>query len=91
MFPLALLAACGRGAPRAARVQSTAGSTSIADSTVVSQPGAPQPGEWTLPGRDCANTRYSPLAQITPQNVRNLRVAWTFSTGIPRGHKVSRW
>jgi PQQ-dependent dehydrogenase (methanol/ethanol family) len=42
-------------------------------------------GEWTLPGRDPQGTRYSPLTQITAQNVKNLRVAWTFSTGTVRG------
>jgi lanthanide-dependent methanol dehydrogenase len=51
------------------------------------QPGAAKPGEWTLPGRDYANTRYSPLGQITAENAKNLQVAWTFSTGINRGHE----
>jgi PQQ-dependent dehydrogenase (methanol/ethanol family) len=56
-----------------------------ADTTA--QPGAVSPGEWTLPGRDWANTRYSPLNQITAENAKNLRVAWTFSTGVNRGHE----
>jgi PQQ-dependent dehydrogenase (methanol/ethanol family) len=85
VLSLLLLGACGGDGPRAARAQSAAAPVA-ADSTVT-QPGAPKPGEWTLPGRDYANTRYSPLAQITAQNARNLRVAWTFSTGIPRGHE----
>ena len=46
---------------------------------------APAPGDWPLPGRDAQGTRYSPLAQITPDNVKNLKVAWTFSTGFARG------
>src|SRR5689334_9886929 len=29
--------------------------------------------------------RYSPLTQITPKNVAQLRVAWTFRTGDRRG------
>ncbi|HEX5439127.1 MAG TPA: methanol/ethanol family PQQ-dependent dehydrogenase [Gemmatimonadaceae bacterium] len=45
------------------------------------------PGDWTLPGRDYASSRYSPLDQITPQNVKSLHVAWTFSTGVPDGHE----
>jgi alcohol dehydrogenase (cytochrome c) len=44
-------------------------------------------GDWALPGRDYGQTRYSPLDQITTQNVGGLKVAWTFSTGIPRGHE----
>ncbi|QJE71970.1 methanol/ethanol family PQQ-dependent dehydrogenase [Aerophototrophica crusticola] len=31
--------------------------------------------------------RYSPLDQITKQNVKDMRVAWTFSTGVLRGHE----
>jgi lanthanide-dependent methanol dehydrogenase len=56
-------------------------------SRAFSQPGAPKPGEWTLPGRDFAGTRFSPLDQITTENARNLKVAWTFSTGVLHGHE----
>ena len=44
-------------------------------------------GEWTLPAGDYANTRYSPLSQITTENVKNLKVVGTMATGIPRGHE----
>jgi lanthanide-dependent methanol dehydrogenase len=44
-------------------------------------------GEWRLPNGDLANTRYSPLAQITPANVANLKVTATLSTGVPHGHE----
>ena len=44
-------------------------------------------GEWTLPAGDYANTRYSPLSQINTQNVKNLHVVGTMSTGIPHGHE----
>ncbi len=33
------------------------------------------------------NQRYSALDQITAQNVGKLQVAWTFSTGVLRGHE----
>ena len=33
------------------------------------------------------NSRYSNLAQITPANAKDLHVAWTFSTGVLRGHE----
>lgn len=49
---------------------------------------APLPnGEWTQPNGDDANTRYSPLAQITPANVANLKVKTSLTTGIPHGHE----
>src|SRR6185436_18481494 len=33
-------------------------------------------GEWRSSGGDSAYTRYSPLAQITRDNVKNLKVLW---------------
>jgi PQQ-dependent dehydrogenase (methanol/ethanol family) len=47
----------------------------------------PAPGDWQLPGRDHALTRYSPLDQITTTNVGSLRPVWTFSTGALRAHE----
>jgi quinoprotein glucose dehydrogenase len=43
------------------------------------QAGAPD-GEWPTYGGDLANTRYSPLDQITAANFKNLEVAWRFKT-----------
>ncbi|MBN1239391.1 MAG: PQQ-dependent dehydrogenase, methanol/ethanol family [Gammaproteobacteria bacterium] len=45
------------------------------------------PGEVWLPTGDFANSRYSELDQITTENVANLQVETTWSTGIPRGHE----
>jgi PQQ-dependent dehydrogenase (methanol/ethanol family) len=44
-------------------------------------------GEWTMPARDYASTRFSSLAQITPANATRLRPVWTFSTGVLAGHQ----
>ncbi len=44
-------------------------------------------GEWTLPSGDHANTRFTPLAQITADNVKDLKVTSTMSTGVPHGHE----
>jgi lanthanide-dependent methanol dehydrogenase len=43
--------------------------------------------QWVMPGKDYSQTRFSKLTQITPANVKNLRPAWTFSTGTLRGHE----
>jgi PQQ-dependent dehydrogenase (methanol/ethanol family) len=43
--------------------------------------------QWVMPGKDYSQTRFSTLSQITPTNVKNLRPAWTFSTGTLRGHE----
>lgn len=45
------------------------------------------PAQMALPTMDYANTRYSQLDQINRDNVADLRVAWTFSTGVLRGHE----
>ena len=42
---------------------------------------------WAQPAKDYANTRFSTLNQINTGNVGKLQVAWTFSTGVLRGHE----
>jgi lanthanide-dependent methanol dehydrogenase len=45
------------------------------------------PKDWVMPTGDYANHRYSTLKQINASNVGKLQVAWTFSTGVLRGHE----
>src|SRR6266850_2150271 len=45
------------------------------------------PKDWVMPTGNYANQRYSALKQITADNVGKLQVAWTFSTGVLRGHE----
>ena len=45
------------------------------------------PKDWVMPTGDYANHRFSKLKQINAQNVKQLKVAWTFSTGVLRGHE----
>ncbi|MCB2053519.1 MAG: PQQ-binding-like beta-propeller repeat protein, partial [Geminicoccaceae bacterium] len=47
------------------------------------------PAYWAIQTGDYANTRYSELDQINRDNVGDLRVAWSFSTGVLRGHEGS--
>ncbi len=61
--------------------------TIVANSTAApAQNEGGQPNEdWRDYGRTQFGQRYSPLAQITPANVRDLKVAWSFQTGdLPR-------
>ena len=45
---------------------------------------APDTGaNWPMPGRDSGGTRYSPLTQITPANVNQMRVAWVYHMKPP--------
>src|SRR5919202_6245772 len=45
------------------------------------------PDQWWAYGRDAFGSRYSPLAQITKDNVSRLTVAWTYRTGEEAAHK----
>ncbi len=44
---------------------------------------------WAMQAGDMYNQRYSKLNQITTANVGKMQVAWTFSTGVLRGHEGS--
>jgi lanthanide-dependent methanol dehydrogenase len=45
------------------------------------------PNSWVMPNGNYSSTRYSALDQINAGNAKNLKVAWTFSTGVLRGHE----
>ncbi|HET7369450.1 MAG TPA: membrane-bound PQQ-dependent dehydrogenase, glucose/quinate/shikimate family [Gammaproteobacteria bacterium] len=40
-----------------------------------------KPGNWRYYGRTPGGSRFSPLTQITPDNVHNLEVAWKYESG----------
>ncbi len=42
-------------------------------------------GEWVSYGRNNYGQRYSPLDQITPDNVNELELAWQYQTGDMKG------
>jgi alcohol dehydrogenase (cytochrome c) len=42
-----------------------------------------------MPARNYAATRYSGLDEINTSNVRNLKLAWSFSTGLVKGHEAA--
>ncbi|WP_051408010.1 methanol/ethanol family PQQ-dependent dehydrogenase [Mesorhizobium sp. L48C026A00] len=49
----------------------------------------PDDGQWTMPAKNYASTRYSELAEITEDNVKTLQVAFTFSTGVNKGQEAA--
>ncbi|HVY39902.1 MAG TPA: methanol/ethanol family PQQ-dependent dehydrogenase [Polyangia bacterium] len=44
-------------------------------------------GQWPMATHDYGNRRFSELKQIDTRNVARLQIAWTFDTGIPKGHE----
>jgi PQQ-dependent dehydrogenase (methanol/ethanol family) len=92
---LAAALACGEGggggseASTAQARQPTGAPSGEARTAGGAAAGAADDGQWTMPAKDYASTRYSGLAEITAENVRGLRLAWTFSTGVLRGHEAA--
>ncbi len=46
-------------------------------------------GQWTMPAKNFASTRYTELNEIDTRNAKQLRVEFTFSTGVVRGHEAA--
>ncbi len=55
--------------------------------TVVGGPVA----DWPAYGRDPGGSRYSPLTQITRENVKQLDIAWTYRTGELEAERKVPW
>jgi alcohol dehydrogenase (cytochrome c) len=49
---------------------------------------SPGDGDWLMVRRTYDGWGYSPLDQITPENVSRLTPAWVFSTGVNSGHEA---
>ncbi|MGH9221963.1 MAG: PQQ-binding-like beta-propeller repeat protein, partial [Vicinamibacterales bacterium] len=66
--------------PSATRPARTAitGAAIVAACYLLNAQTAPPVGEWRYIGGDVQHTRYSPLDQITADNVSTLEVAWTW-------------
>src|SRR5437763_15039336 len=45
-------------------------------------------GNWMMPGKDYAATRFSGLNQVTPANVSKLALSFTFSTATTHGYEA---
>jgi quinoprotein glucose dehydrogenase len=64
--------------------------TSIALLVVLGvRPVAAQDYDWPVYGGSAASTHYSSLAQINRNNVKDLKVAWSFDTGESGGLQTS--
>ena len=48
----------------------------------------PEAGNWLMIRRTYDGWGYSPLDEITPDNVKNLKLVWSFSTGETRVHEA---
>ena len=48
-----------------------------------------EPENWMSHGRTYDEQRFSPLNQINPENIKDLGIAWHFTTDTNRGHEAS--
>ena len=73
---IAMLGCLGAGAVNADSIRATG-----------AEAPAGEDGQWSMPSKDYAATRYSGLTGITRQNAGSLHPVWTFSTGVLGGHE----
>jgi PQQ-dependent dehydrogenase (methanol/ethanol family) len=83
----AALAACMGTPDKTLPIQQSGERARSAAGEVASGAVASPSGEWIMQGNNSALTRYSDLAEINTSTARNLKLAWTFSTGALRGHE----
>src|SRR5215218_9807738 len=50
---------------------------------------APDDGQWAMPAKDHAATRFSALDQINAGNAGQLKLAFSMPTGVVRGHEAA--
>lgn len=80
-----LCTGCGRSSSERSRQNEPGGRTAVQVSAV----SVPDDGQWLMAAKDYANNRFSGLEEINANNVRNLKLAWTFTTGLVRGHEAA--
>ena len=49
----------------------------------------PDDGQWTMPAKNFAGTRYSTQTEITPDNIKGLAPIVTFSLGVNKGQEAA--
>ena len=49
----------------------------------------PDDGQWTMPSKNYASTRFSALKEITPQNVAKLTPLLSFSLAVNKGQEAA--
>lgn len=86
MLGAASLEACERKpAPPTPARQAAAAASSTGAAAVIPA----EDGQWTMPAKDYASTRYSGLSEINTANVDALKVAFTFSLGVNKGQEAA--
>ena len=72
-----------------ARLVPVASLLAIASASAIFSSHAASDGDWTMPAHDYASTRFSPLDEVRPENAARLELAFSFSTGLDKGHEAA--
>jgi PQQ-dependent dehydrogenase (methanol/ethanol family) len=78
---------CSRSGTSLAPAASSPAATHLP--TGAQQTAETEDGQWPMPAKNYASTRYSGLSDINTENAKNLKIAWTFSTGVNRGQEAA--
>src|SRR5262245_34132400 len=74
---LGIIAACTSTSPPSTGAESAPAASPVLDADK----------QWSMQNKNASATRYSTVNEINTGNVKNLKVAWSFSTGVLRGHE----
>jgi methanol dehydrogenase (cytochrome c) subunit 1 len=69
----------------AAAMQMGAATSALANDKLVELSNSNE--NWVMPGKNYDSNNYSPMTQINADNVKQLKHAWSFSTGELHGHE----
>src|SRR3989337_17865 len=69
----------------AASVRAQDGAPTVAPADLLA--GLTKPGRWVTFSGDYSGQRHSPLTQITPSNVGELKEQWAFDSRLPVGNR----
>ena len=61
----------------------------VPEAAVAQEGSAGDPSQWVMPNANYAGWNYSPLDQITVDNVEQLTMAWTTQLGIQDSYEAS--
>jgi lanthanide-dependent methanol dehydrogenase len=92
MLAVTLVTACASGCrkhsqpPVSSETGPLSGATGV---TMIMSASIDDDGQWTMPAKDYANTRFSKLHQIRSDNVKDLRLVWSQKTGVEKGHEAA--
>src|SRR5580693_4585345 len=69
---------------------SLAAPTPEAGRTAASSANAPEDdGQWRMPSKNYASTRFSDLKEITPENIKTLKPDFSFSLAVNKGQEAA--